>query len=103
MDIAKLKDNIVTETVEYRNEKVEIDIAPDVYTNDDGKMPIAEYVVKGLKKWDVTQDGKTLPITKDSLTKIIPDGLLTAIFDRILSVKDAGLGKLKMLKNLQDT
>lgn len=98
MDISKLKENVVSTTVKYNGETIKIDLAPDVLTTDDGNLPVAEYVHKALKAWDITVSGEPLDITVDILRQTIPDGVLTLIFDKILELKQAAVGKLKIVK-----
>jgi GTP:adenosylcobinamide-phosphate guanylyltransferase len=97
MDITKLKDNIVNKVVEFAGEKVSLDMKPNSLTQEDGKLPVEEFVAKGLSGWDLTIDGEPLEITSDNLSTVIPDGLLTLIFDTILDLKKASMGKLKVV------
>lgn len=98
MDIQKLKENRIEETIDYRGEIIKLELSPDVYTSDDAGLKVAEYVAKGLRSWDITDKGDPLVITPETLSTVIPDALLTVIFDRILTLKEAGMGKLKTLK-----
>lgn len=97
MDLAKLKENVVEETITYRGEKIVVGIKPDVFTAADADLPTVEYIVKGLDSWDITNDGDALEISAETLQSLIPEALRLAIFDRILEVRDAGMGKLKKL------
>lgn len=97
MDLQKLKENVVEETIEYRDQQIKLEIAPDIYTSEDAELGVAEYVAKGLKSWDITDNKVSVPINAETLTTVIPDGLVTVMFDRILSLKEAAVGKLKIL------
>lgn len=99
MDLAELKENIITETLDYRGQKVVCGFAPDVLTSADGELAVAEYVFKALKSWDITVEKVPLEISVHALASVIPGGLLTLMFDRLLALREVGMGKLKALKN----
>jgi hypothetical protein len=97
MDLSKLKKNVVTKAIEYGGETINIDILPDAHSSEDSELRVVDYVAKGLGGWDITDDGEAVEITSETLRTLIPAGLLTKIFDAILEVKEARVGKLKIV------
>ncbi len=93
MDISKLKEDVVDTSIDFGKEKVKLGIKPNVYTSEDGKLSVEQYVAKGLGYWDVFDNKKELPITAEIMKSGIPDTLLSKIFDKIIEVKQASMGK----------
>lgn len=108
MKISELVDNIVTETIEFRGHKVEVKLKPDCYTIADaqaldekggGLDLIIEYVLKGLHSWDITgEDGEEFPKDIKTIKSQVPEQFVIALFDRIIALKNAAVGKLRVLK-----
>lgn len=93
MNIQDLKDNVVTETLEFRDKfKVTLKIKPDADVPEGDAATNAQYIAAKLGDWDLTDGGKKLPITKENL-EAMPPVLFTAILMKISEVQNAPLGK----------
>jgi hypothetical protein len=96
MDISKLKESIVASPVSYGGQSYHAEFKPDLLTREDMETKtVAEAVAVALIKWDAELDGEVLPINADTMNSVIPDGLLSAYWNKLLEIRSARLGKSK--------
>jgi hypothetical protein len=96
MDISKLKESIVASPVSYGGQSYHAEFKPDLLTREDLETKtVAGCVAIALSTWDAELDGAVLPIDEDTLNNVIPDGLLSAYWNKLLEIRSARLGKSK--------
>jgi hypothetical protein len=110
MKISELLKSEITETIDFRGNKIVVVLQPDVYTLKDAEEldrnnaeSVAKYIVKGLKDWWLDVDGKReeieiekgkkLPITVENLKNIASESFLFQVSNRIESLKFSTAGK----------
>jgi hypothetical protein len=99
MELNSLKDYTVKRAVEYRTgHGFTLEIAPDAESTTDDNT---QFIIDKLRSWDLTLDGKPLPITVETLENrsLISATLYTVILDAIASEQQAPLGKLTTVKH----
>lgn len=106
MKISHLLNDEVEETIVVGKKKLEVKVwlMPNIYTAEDSanvdrdnQESVIRYLLKGLKKWDLeTDDGEMYPLTVEDMIGRVPEMLLLAIYDRLESLKQSSVGKLKM-------